>query len=48
MDADLQGRFKFYLSLLRSGRATINDIRRLEGLPPIADGDVLFVAVERR
>ncbi|WP_313613422.1 phage portal protein [Agrobacterium sp.] len=36
---DSQARAAFYTSLLSSGVMTINEVRRLEGLPPVEGGD---------
>lgn len=37
---DSQARSAFYNSLLNAGVMTINEVRRLEGLPPVEGGDV--------
>lgn len=37
---DSQARSAFYTALLQSGVMTINEVRKLEGLPPVEGGDV--------
>jgi len=37
--ADSQGRAKFYQSMIMIGAMTINEVRRLENLPPVDGGD---------
>jgi HK97 family phage portal protein len=37
---DSQARATFYAALLNAGVMTINEVRRLEGLPPVEGGDV--------
>jgi len=38
-------RMEFYKQTIRSGKLTMNQIRALEGLPPVHGGDLRFVAV---
>lgn len=38
-------RMEFYKQMIRSGKLTMNQIRALEGLPPVHGGDLRFVAV---
>lgn len=37
---DSQARSAFYTALLQSGVMTINEVRKLEGLPPVEGGDI--------
>ena len=37
---DAAARSAFYTALLNSGVMTINEVRKLEGLPPVDGGDV--------
>ena len=40
LSADSKGRTEFYQSALTNGWMTINEVRRLENMPPVAGGDV--------
>ncbi len=44
--ADSQGRAQFYNIMIRLGLMTRNEARALEGLPPIAGGDVITVQMQ--
>lgn len=43
---DSVGRAQFYQIMRQIGGMTVNEIRRLEGLPPVAGGDVVLVQMQ--
>lgn len=46
--ADSAGRASFYKTMTEIGGMTINEVRRLEGLPPIAGGDVPRIQMQNQ
>ena len=43
--ADTEQRAQFYSTMLSNGAMTVNEVRRLENLPPIEGGDTPRVAL---
>ena len=42
MRADAEGRSKFYASAIQNGWMTQNEVRALENMNPVADGDTIY------